>query len=369
MNGQFRAVKGESVNFISPKFPLIPFNDLRAATTPQYLVYGLVPRPGLTLAYGPPKSAKSFWVFDLAMHVARDVPYRGLSVRGGPVVYCAFEGADGFGRRAEAFRIEHQEPLGDVPFYLMPSRTDLIQDHEDLIRAIASRLNPDGPVLVVLDTLNRSLVGSESNDETMGAYIKAADAIRDHFNCAVIIVHHCGLEKGRPRGHTSLSGAVEAQLQVKREGENRLSVAAELMKDGPSGRKVTSKLKVIEIGDDDDGNSVTSCVVVPVESLASESDESPPKAKAGGMQIALLALRMAITERPVPTPRDDSYPPDARVTSMDNWRHFAYQLGIAGGSTTPRAKQQAFQRASQALILDGTVKVWGGLVWIPDDLG
>jgi hypothetical protein len=39
----------------------------------------------------------------------------------------------------------------------------------------------------VLDTLNRSLAGSESDDEDMAAYVKAADAIREAFGCAVVI--------------------------------------------------------------------------------------------------------------------------------------------------------------------------------------
>ena len=60
------------------------------------------------------------------------------------------------------------------------------------------------PAAVAIDTLNRSLAGSESSDEDMAAYIRAADAIRDAFNCAVVIVHHCGHEGTRPRGHLSL---------------------------------------------------------------------------------------------------------------------------------------------------------------------
>jgi RecA-family ATPase len=60
-------------------------------------------------------------------------------------------------------------------------------------------------VAVVLDTLNRSLNGSENSDEDMGKYIKATAAIREAFNCAVLVVHHCGVNDSRPRGHTSLN--------------------------------------------------------------------------------------------------------------------------------------------------------------------
>jgi hypothetical protein len=29
--------------------------------------------------------------------------------------------------------------------------------------------------------------------------------IRNAFGCAVIVVHHCGIDATRPRGHTSLA--------------------------------------------------------------------------------------------------------------------------------------------------------------------
>ena len=34
----------------------------------------------------------------------------------------------------------------------------------------------------------------------MSNYLRAAEAIRDTFQCVVIIVHHCGLDETRPRG-------------------------------------------------------------------------------------------------------------------------------------------------------------------------
>src|SRR5262249_55468616 len=152
---------------------------------------------------------KSFWAYDLSMYVALSWQYRGRRVHGGPVVYCAFEGADGFKARAEAFRQRHlQEDHGEVDFHLVAARANLATDHAALINAIRAQPG-NNPVLVVLDTLNRSLQGSENDDKDMGMYVKAADAIRDAFGCAVVIVHHCGIEGTRPRGHTSLTGAAD----------------------------------------------------------------------------------------------------------------------------------------------------------------
>jgi hypothetical protein len=121
---------------------------------------------------------------------------------------------------------------------------------------------------VIIDTLNRSLAGSESDDKDKAAYIRAADAIRHAFGCVVIIVHHCGVDATRPRGHTSLIGAVDAQLAVKRDAAENIVVTVERMKDGSDGETIVSKLEAVDVGTDVDGDVITSCVVVPVDGAA-----------------------------------------------------------------------------------------------------
>jgi AAA domain len=248
-----------------PSFKLMPFNELVPGTEPPYLVKGLIPRVGLTVVWGPPKCGKSFWTFDLVMHVALGWEFRTRRTKQGLVVYCAFEGADGFKARVEAFRRHYGLSKEQaVDFYLVAARANLITDHPALIEAIVGRVSKN-PVVVVLDTLNRSLQGSESKDEDMAAYVKAADAIREKFECAVIIVHHCGVDATRPRGHTSLGGAADAQLAVQRDPAGNIFVEVEWMKDGPEGDSVISKLQTADVGTDSDGDTITSCVVVPVD--------------------------------------------------------------------------------------------------------
>src|SRR5262245_59589783 len=53
----------------------------------------------------------------------------------------------------------------DVPLRVMACPTNLIKDHPRLIADIREQLAPDEkPAAIVLDTLNRSLIGSESKD-------------------------------------------------------------------------------------------------------------------------------------------------------------------------------------------------------------
>ncbi len=98
------ARKGNSADTDTSRLALVPFYKIEVGTTGAYLVKGLIPREGLIVIWGPPKCGKSFWVFDLAMHIALGWPYRGRRIVQGPVVYVACEGAHGFRGRIEAFR-------------------------------------------------------------------------------------------------------------------------------------------------------------------------------------------------------------------------------------------------------------------------
>jgi len=269
-----KAEEGRVVE-IGPRFRLRAFDQITVGSERVYLVKGIIPRVGLVVAWGPPKCGKSFWTFDLAMHVALGREYCGRRVQQGAAVYLALEGGKGFEARIEAFRQRFlPENHSPVPFFLIADALNLVKDHSDLIGCI--RLQAQGyiPAVVVIDTLNRSLAGSESDDKDMTAYIRAADAIRDAFGCVVIIVHHCGVDGTRPRGHTSLAGAVDAQLAVKRDTAGNIIVTVERMKDGAEGDSLVSKLEQVIVGQDVDGDDITSCVLVPVE-------EDPDRAPIG----------------------------------------------------------------------------------------
>jgi AAA domain len=191
--------------------------------------------------------------------------FHGRAVHQGTVVYCAFEGGHGFRKRKEALRREHK--VGEeeeVPLYIMPGMANLINDHRALVEDLRYQLGEVTPVAVVLDTLNKSLVGSESKDVDMSNYIRAAEVIRDAFQCVVVIVHHCGLDETRPRGHSSLPGAVDAQIAVTRQ-DMTVTAEVEFMRDGPEGTIVAGRAKIVPVGFDINGRELSSLVVEPVD--------------------------------------------------------------------------------------------------------
>jgi hypothetical protein len=273
------------------RYQLMHFDDMRPGAEANYLVDELIPVAGLVVVYGAPKSGKSFWTLDLMMHVALGWEYRDRYVQQGTVIYCAFEGAHGYRKRCEAFRRHHCLTDERPAFYVVPGRADLIKDHAALIADIKGQLGePESPIrAVVLDTLNKSLIGSESKDVDMANYIAAAEAIQKAFNCVVIIVHHHGIDDSRPRGHTSLRGAVDTQLKVTR-GESEaekgmIAVEVEDMRDGPEGAQVTSRLVVVEVGTDRSGKQVTSAAVEPMAQSTAERRVKLPKNPATLLRI------------------------------------------------------------------------------------
>lgn len=358
---------GDGETLPAKRIRLIPFEDITLSLEPPYLVRGLLPRNGLTVIWGPPKSGKSFWVFDAAMHVALGWEYRGRRVHQGPVVYCAFEGQGGIGKRAEAFRRHFltDRSARQIPLYFVTVNLDLVRDHRKLIEAITATLDGVAPALIVLDTLNRSLRGSESSDQDMSSYVNAADNIRDAFSCAIIVVHHCGIDPNRPRGHTSLTGADDAQLAVKRDAANNIAVKVEFMKDGVEGDEIVSRLEVIELGTDDDGETITSCVVIPAGPAAANHQDN----LRGSAKIAFDLLKRALAEESEPVPTSNhSIPPNTRTIRIDLWRRYCDE-GMIASTDKPDSKRKAFVRATHRLQELGLIGVWNDYVWITGQAG
>ena len=128
------------------RFQLTRFRDIAITEGVAYLVKDLLPAMGLVVVWGPPKCGKSFWMFDLSMHIALGWGYRGRRVQQGPVVYLALEGGSGFTHRVEAFRRRHS--VNDAPFYLITDRTDLVNDHKQLIDEITGQSSEPAPPLL-----------------------------------------------------------------------------------------------------------------------------------------------------------------------------------------------------------------------------
>lgn len=332
------------------------FADIKLSTAARYLVKGILPSVGLALVWGPPKCGKSFFVFDMVAHVAAGWRYRDRRVKQCPVIYFALEGQQGFEARAEAFRRAHS--TSDLPFYLSTDRITLPQDGGAVVASIKAEFPTVRPGIVVLDTLNRSMAGSENDPADMAAYVRTADLIRETFNCLVVIIHHCGVEGARPRGHTSLTGAADAQIAVRRDTNGNVVALVEVMKDGPRGDEIVSLLEQVTVGSDEDGDAITSCVITPSDMAVSA------RAKVGGQAaLALRILQDTIADSNEEPPPQVKVRTKTRTCLERNWRANCY-AGMASDDATRTSRQKAFVRAANKLLELKLIGKWGDYVWL-----
>jgi len=120
---------------------------------------------------------------------------------------------------------------------------------------------PAGAV-VFIDTLNRAApTADENSSRDMGEILSAAKELQARINGLVVLVHHTGKDATKGlRGHSSLFAALDAAVEVSRDGERREWRVAK-SKDGQEGDSQPFMLKVQTLGVDEYGDPVTSCTV------------------------------------------------------------------------------------------------------------
>src|SRR5581483_5323891 len=101
---------------------------------------------------------------------------------------------------------------------------------------------------------------------------------------AVLIVHHSGKDETRgARGHSSFKAALDTEIEVVAKDNLHVATVTK-QRDLPGGDKFAFRLKVVELGQDEDGDAVTTCVVEPVDEVPSQR-----RVPSGKNQCALLA--------------------------------------------------------------------------------
>jgi hypothetical protein len=346
---------------------LVRFADMQPRLDGRPLVKGLLDREQISVVYGEASCGKTFLALDVSFHIAAGADWFGRKVEKGAVVYVAAEAGRGIINRAFAWRLAHR--IDDIPFCAMTSPIDLCHatagDVDRLIIAVRSAgLEP--VVLLVIDTVSRVLAGGDENaSDDMGAFVCSLDRLRDELGCHVLAVHHCGKDQSRgARGHSLLKAAVDTEMEVVRYDKLGLSTATiTKQRDGMSGDQITFRLRPIELGRDEDGDPVTSCVVEPTEALPQKNSAKltpSPKAK-----IALGTLQKAIAEAGTEAPANNHIP-RVRVVEIDAWRRY-YYAGTGSDGATAEARKKAFQRARDQLQAAGAIGIHTDLVWITAD--
>jgi len=215
-----------------PRYRFLSAERMKTLPPPVPVVRDFLFRDTVAAFTGAHATFKTFAALDLVLSIPADLPYLGRAVTPGHTVYIAGEGTAGLGMRIRAWEQERGQPAPDTCHFLteVPQLTDQ-RDLADLLSAIA--LLPAKPVLVVIDTLARAMVGKEENSSRdMGLLVAAADAIRRATGACVLFLHHVNRIAGQIRGHTSLPGGLDTIVKFEREGQGSLvAVSCEKQKD------------------------------------------------------------------------------------------------------------------------------------------
>lgn len=272
--------KSTRVDDLGATFRVIPAHEFISAGPVSWLVRSLIQRDGLGVIFGEPGSGKTFVVLDLSGAVALGTDWRGLKVTGGPVVYIAAEGAGGFRKRMQALALHHGVNLEDLPLGVIADAPNLLRDDDKaLARAIAAA---GGASLIVVDTLaSVTPGGNENSAEDMGAVIGRCKRLQAETGAFVLLVHHSGKNAANgARGWSGLRGAVDLEIEVTRDGEDRAARVSK-QKDGEDGAVFPFRLQVVDLGTDAEGEPVTSCVVEHVDELPA-ADKAEKRRKPTG---------------------------------------------------------------------------------------
>ncbi len=249
----------------------IDFGEMRPHLKDGYSIKGLITPNSLVGIIGQSGSGKTFFATDLAMHAAAGRRWRFKNVRSGLVVYAALEGPVSAENRFVAAR-ERSGFEKTIPLRLTPGPINL-RDANDVALLIefireAETLHGAKCSMIFVDTLSRALAGGDENGpEDMGALIAGADAVRLATGAVVILVHHLGKDESRgARSHSSLKAALDTEIEVTVRDKLHVATVTK-QRDLPSGDQFPFRLTTVELGFDEDGEPVTSCVVEPVDEV------------------------------------------------------------------------------------------------------
>ena len=264
---------------------LVSYQDaIRQPSPVRWLIRGAIPRRALAMVYGPSGLGKTFFVLDMALHIASGLQWQGHRTHQEPVAYLAGEGFAGLASRLAAW--EQERGNGNTLMHL--SRNGAKLDTAAGLNFAIRELHklPSPPRLIIVDTLHRFLSGDENKAQDAGAMVAACDKLGEEFGATVLLVHHTGLNGDRARGSSAWIGDLDSQIGLSSDDGEIITAEVHKLKDGSNGGKWHGTLGKVQLPwVDEDGETVTTRIWEPCEAPA----DAGPKA----LEIEMDHLRRA----------------------------------------------------------------------------
>ena len=251
------------------------------------------------MVFGDSGAGKTFVVLDWVLRIASEgIDRWGENrVSHGGVIYLAGEGH--YGLRA---RIAGWKKYFNVPHlnaWVSESNCDLNTPEglQKVVREVRAINCPEVSVIVI-DTLHRFLFGDENKATDTKTMLDACAALCAEFDCAVILVHHTGVNqeaKGRARGSSAWRGALDNQVLVEAVNDT-IKITQTKNKDCELASTVyLEKIPVLLDGwIDEDGEQVSTLVLGEMDSAIMEKTQLPKLSKSQhfGVQCYRKAIEL-----------------------------------------------------------------------------
>jgi hypothetical protein len=278
---------------------------------------------------------------DIAECIASGRDWLGKKINGtGPVLYIAGEGHGGIGARIAAIKQHHNTP-DSAQVYVVRSQINLrssVDDFTNLILAIDELVQLIGVQLrmIVIDTLARAFGGgNENSSDDMGAFIQATGKIQNRYKCSLMLLHHAGKDTTKGlRGHSSLLGAVDTQMEIIRFPQTREGlILMSKQKDGEDGQNYGFEAIEVELPlREGEMSTSKSLAIKHRETISGEMEKArkgqetkePPDVTDKGIfaSYALKALFMVMTTKSRRVPAIN----DQLVVTREDWKEAVNEL-------------------------------------------
>lgn len=367
----------DDIKFSEPKkLPLLFASDITAITDTTDFVQGLLCEKQFSVIYGPSNCGKTFFMLDLAMHVALGRKWRNKAVEQGGVIYAALEGGHGTRNRIVAFK-EHYQITEEIPLAVIPAAVNLSNETTNdvpfLIEAIERAKVRIGNIkLIIIDTLSRAISGGDENSSVdMGRLIIAADSIRAITGAHIAFIHHSGKDdlKGA-RGHSSLRAAVDTEIEISRYDPHSPSkVKIVKQREMEMADDMEFKLEQIILGVNKRQEDIASCIVIPTE--VTEIIKKPK----------LTAIQQFVYDAIVQSIYDSGIlrsiikdMPSVKCISYDEMKDALELRGYkevmaTEDKTTAQQIKSSTQAARVALKKHGKINFNGAWIWLTEEEG
>lgn len=219
--------------------------DLAEIASPDWLIEGILPSQGFVALCSNPGAGKTFLAIDWALSIASGKDWCGRKVSQGPVVYVLGEGGSGIGPRFKAWQIAR----GNYPAQSVLTIREPVQLHQPGdTRVLMELINKSGikPRLVIFDTLAKCFAGGEENSaKEVGLWVDGAFPLQKGYGATVLVLHHLTKHTNEVRGSSSLKGAADAMVRIKKNAAGIITVDCEKQKDAEAFKPFTLTTKVV----------------------------------------------------------------------------------------------------------------------------